>query len=305
MRGSSKWQVQEVYKVSGIDRIGQQRHAAKEEAWAMGARTSTEVAQKTGIHSFRTKEAYLKVWRQCLDHAKSTFRVGDIEKLTGEHVSSFLRLRIDEDVGRQTYGQAASALGKLEDALRSYAEAKGTGLSYDFRSAILQVSPEAKGLASMVPGRAFRDPDRVISLLPHPDFRLAAAIQHDAGLRMSEATHVRPDQLKGEGKIEVRGKGGKIRVAELSRDTYQQLVARMKQSGEFRVSRDAYRRAVARASEAANDKGSPHSFRHRWAQDRLQEKLTEGKTWERALAEVSREIGHERAEITKHYQGRR
>jgi hypothetical protein len=117
------------YKVSNIDRIGQPRHAAKEEAWAVGARTSTEVAQKTGIHSFRTKEAYLKVWRQCLDHAKSTFRVGDIERLTGEHVSSFLRLRIDEDVGRQTYGQAASALGKLENALRSYAEAKGTGLS--------------------------------------------------------------------------------------------------------------------------------------------------------------------------------
>lgn len=89
MRGSSKWQVQEVYKVSGIDQIGQPRHAAKEEAWAAGARTSTEVARKTGIHSFRTKEAYLKVWRQCLDHAKSTFRVGDIEKLTGEHVSSF------------------------------------------------------------------------------------------------------------------------------------------------------------------------------------------------------------------------
>ena len=46
MRGSSKWQVQEVYKLSGIDRIGQPRHAAKEAAWAAGARTSTEVAQK-------------------------------------------------------------------------------------------------------------------------------------------------------------------------------------------------------------------------------------------------------------------
>jgi integrase len=305
MRGSSKWQVKEVYKLSGIDRIGPPRHAAKEAAWAAGAKTSTEVAQKTGLHSFRTKEAYLKVWRKCLDHAKTTFRVGDIEKLTGEHVSSFLRSRIAEDVGRQTYGQAASALGKLENALRSYAEAKGSGLSYDFRATILQVSPEAKGLSSMVPGRAFRDPDRVISLLPHPDFRLAAAIQHDAGLRMSEATHVRPGQLKGEGTIEVRGKGGKIRVAELSRATYQQLAIRLEQSGEFRVSRDAYRSAVVRASEAADDKGSPHSFRHRWVQDRLQEKLSAGKTWERALAEVSREIGHERAEITRHYQGRR
>ena len=305
MRGSSTWQVQEVYKVSGIDRIGQPRHAAKEEAWAAGARTSTEVARKTGIHSFRTKEAYLRVWRQCLDHARSTFRIRDIEQLAGEHVSSFLRTRIAEDVGRQTYGQAASALGKLENALNGYARVKGTGLSYDFRTAIRQVSPEAKGLAPMVSGRAFRDPDRVISHLPDPDFRLAAAIQREAGLRMSEATHVRPGQLKGEGTIEIRGKGGKIRVAQLSRETYQQLAVRMEQSGEFQVSRDAYRSAVTRASEAANDKGSPHSFRHRWAQDRLQEKLSEGKTWERALSEVSREIGHERAEITMHYQGRR
>ena len=305
MYGTSKWQAEELFRKSGIDRIGQSRHAAKAQARTAGARTSAEVAERTGIHSFKTKEAYTKVWRQCLDHAKSEFRVRDIERLTGEHVSSFLHSRIRDDVGRQTYGQAAAALGKLETALNGYARVTGTGQTYDFRAAIREVRSEAKGLAPMLAGRAFRDPDRVISHLHDPDFRLAATIQREAGLRMSEVTHVRPAQLKGEGKIEVRGKGGKIRVAEVSRDTYQQLVVRMEQSGEFRVSRDAYENAVARASEAAGDKGSTHSFRHRWAQDRLQEKLSEGKSWGRALSEVSREIGHERPSITEHYLGRR
>jgi len=305
MRGSNKWQVTEVFKVSGIDQIGESRHAAKAEARAAGAHTSAAIAEKTGIHSFRTKEAYLKVWHQCLDHAKTEYKVRDIEKLNAEHVSSFLLGRIRDDVSHQTYGQAAAALGKLESSLNGYAQVKGTGQIYDFRLAIRALQPEAKDLSKMQPGRAFRDPDRVISYLRDADFRLAATIQREAGLRVSEVTHIRSSQLKGEGKIEVRGKGGKIRQAEIPRDTYQQLVARMKQSEEFRVNRDAYSSAVIRASETAGDKGSSHSFRHRWVQERMQEKLSEGKTWERALAEVSEEIGHTRAEITQHYLGRR
>ncbi len=303
MRGSVKWQVQEIYKA--IDRIGTSRHAAKEAARAGGAKTSAQVAEKTGIHSFRTKEAYLKVWRQCLEHAKTEFKVRDIEKLTAEHVSSFLRSRIAEDVSRQTYGQAAAALGKLENALNSYAAGKGTGQVYSFRPAMVAMRGEAVGLEKMIANRAFADPERVIAAIRNPDYQLAARIQMEGGCRVSEATLIRPTQLKGDGKIEIQGKGGKMRTMEVSRDTYSRLVERMQQDGEFRVSRDAYRSALGRASEAVGDKGSTHSQRHRWVQDTFQRKLDEGKPFEQALAEVSREIGHERAEITLHYLGRR
>lgn len=304
MRGSIKWQVQEVYKM--VDRIGESRHAAKNDVRAAGARTSAQVAEKTGIHSFRTKEAYQKVWRQVMDHAKAEFRIRDIEKLNAEHVSSFLRSRIDTDVARQTYGQATAALGKLENALNAYAQAKGTDQVYSFRPAMQAMRQEAAGLVKMTASRAFREPERVIAALRDPDHQLAATIQRESGCRAAEATLIRASQLREGGKIEIRGKGGKVRELEVSRQTAGRLAERMTQAGgEFRVSIHGYISAVRRASEEVNDRGGTHSFRHRWAQDRMQEKLDQGKSFERALAEISREIGHERAEITLHYLGRR
>lgn len=305
MKGSVKWQVQTIWRESGINRIGESRHAAKDAARESGARTSAQVAEKTGIHSFRTGEAYQKVWRQCLEHAKAEFKTHDITRLTGEHVSSFLRLRIAEDVGRQTYGQAAAALGKLENALNAYAAAKGIEQSYDFRSTLQELRSEASGLRTMEGGRAFRDPERVIAGLRNPDYLLAAAIQRESGCRVSEATHIRASQLREDGKIDIHGKGGKERTIRVSDETFRRLAERIAENGEFRVSRDAFRVAVSRAAAAANDPGNSHQFRHRWVQDTFQAKLEAWMSREKALAEVSREIGHERADITLHYLGSR
>ncbi|ADH86847.1 site-specific integrase [Desulfurivibrio alkaliphilus] len=303
MRGSIKWQVQEISK--SVNHIGTSRHSAKETARSAGARTSAQVAEKTGIHSYRTREAYLKVWRQCLSHSKEHHGVKDITKLTGEHVQSFLSSRIADGVSRQTYGQAAAALGKLESALNSYATSKGLERSYDFRTEIRTLRHEARDLRTMEAGRAFRDPDRVMAGLRDPDYRLTAAIQRETGCRLSEATLIRAEQLRGGGQVEIRGKGGKERTLRMSADTYRQLAARIAEQGEHRVSRDAYRAAVSRAAEAAGERGSNHGFRHLWVQERFREKIGYGMSREQAMAEVSREIGHERPDITLHYLGGR
>ena len=64
----------------------------------------------------------------------------------------------------------------------------------------------------------------------------------------------------------------------------------------------AYRKDLQRAANLRGQKyhGS-HGLRWNFARERFHNLMENGYTYEQALAQVSRELGHERADITKHY----
>jgi len=64
----------------------------------------------------------------------------------------------------------------------------------------------------------------------------------------------------------------------------------------------AYRKDLQRAANLTGQKyhGS-HGLRWNFAQERFHNLMENGYTYEQALAQVSKERGHERADITKHY----
>lgn len=315
MRGSINHQVQQLYQDSGISAIGESKHAAKDLAREAGARTWAEMGRNLKIHSYSTADAYRAVWRHVLSHAKAEFKVKDVERLSGEHIRSYLQSKIDQGIAKATFQQYAAATTKLEQALQSYSDKHARGNSYDFRSGIQESRIEARqeGLRAFEGSRAYSDPGAIVAAVSKQDHHLAASIQYEGGPRIDGATFIKAEQLQGyridpisgqeKGYIEVQGKGGKITEHGVSRETYQRLESAIEAGGgRFQVDKDAYRGSLEKAAEASGqDYTGSHGLRWNFAQERFQEVQANGGSYEQALAHVSQELGHDRADITLHY----
>lgn len=311
MRGSINWQVQQVYAT--VKDIGQSKHNAKAEARAGGAQTWAQLGKAIGIHSYATADAYRAVWRSALEYAKTEYGVNNLEKLTGQHVNSYLESKVDQGVARATFDQYAAALSKLEVALNRYAEQKETGNQYQFDMKTVRAlgAQELGGRSEQ--SRAYAAPDKLVSAVGNYQHELAAALQREGGARVSEINHVTKEQLLGvrcdkhsgvaKGWIEVQGKGGKERQIGVSPETYQKLLMEVAQSGaRFVFDEDRYRESLkSAATDSRQDYQGSHGLRWNWAQERHAELQKMGMTYEQSLSAVSQEMGHERGDITEHY----
>ena len=310
MRGSTVYQVQQVFQT--VNAIGSSKPEAKAEARAAGATTWHQVGKELGVFSYSTADAYRDVWRSCLDHAKETAGIKDIEKLSGEAVRAFLESKVDQGVAHATFGQYAAALEKLSVALNRYAEQHGTGREYGFSGSIQGARDVAVNLERFEGSRAYAAPDRLVAVLEPGPQHLAASIQREGGCRISEANHVTQDQLRGlredprtgelKGWFEVEGKGGKEREIGVSPMTYAGLAAAVAGGARFEFDKNDYRAALkeAAAKTGQNYEGS-HGLRWSWAQERHAQLQERGMTYDQSLSAVSREMGHERGDITEHY----
>lgn len=328
MRGSIKYQVHTLFLKSGIDKIGQSKHAAKnmvrQSMKTSGQRPSWhKLGKKMGIHSTGTRDTYETTWRQVLEHAKSEFGVKDIEKLTGQHIQSYLESKFSDAENRisnQTFLNYSSACEKLETALTMYAFRTATGNSYSFTSnieAVREIAREIK-LDRFEGNRAYESPKLLIDNIKYEAHQLAARIQYEGGARISEANHIGKEQLKGlfkdtysgqmRGRFEVQGKGGKIRDIQVSLETYKALKETIDEKGSFDFTDRSYRNDLEKTArfigENPENKGS-HGLRWNFAQNRFSEVQLNADVNEiQALSIVSEEMGHVRASITEHYLGR-
>jgi len=127
---------------------------------------------------------------------------------------------------------------------------------------------------------------------------IVSKIKEKCGIKVNKAR-----QDKKENTIKVRGKGGKFRDIKLSKETYQQLKNIVKNEGAWALgNKDKYREALKKAAERTGQEytGS-HGLRWNFAQTKMGEVQAAGASFEQALAVVSAEMGHNRAEITMHY----
>jgi site-specific recombinase XerD len=303
MRGGMGAQVTTIFNQSGIFQPSESKHEAKAEARSEGARNSAEIAEKTAIYSYQTAESYKDVWHQLADFAKAECGLKDIEKLSSTEVKVYLESRISDGVAHSTFQKECAAINKLENALNSYADKRGTGREYNFRETVHQVKDgQGKSLERSDLHRAYTNPQAVIGAIERADHRLAAEIQHSGGARISEMNLIKSSQLKGEGKIEVQGKGGKMRELQVSEKIYSDLKNHIEKNGSFSINKDAYGRDLRSAALASGqDATGSHGLRWNFAQNRMVELQQSGKVYEQALAMVSHEMGHERPDITEHY----
>jgi len=170
--------------------------------------------------------------------------------------------------------------------------------------------------------RAYEDPELMVLAIEAwkegekfpEDVKLAARLQWEAGMRVKELMLIRKHQLVGirrdeytgeeRGWIRIKGKGGKEYETCMEKETYERLARYMDEhGGEFRVRYHRYRKALMAAAKALGDsakgKGT-HGLRWNRAQRRFREvALATGPI--EAQYVVSREMGHERPDITLHY----
>ena len=302
MRGGMGSQVVCVLRDSGIFEPGSSKHLAKADARAEGARTWAEIGAKTAIYSYRTAETYRDVWRQAAIFSKENNGLKDIEKLSAADIKSYLARRVAEGVSSATFQKECAALGKFGNALNLLAEKRETGREYDFRPAIREVAATAKGLERADPHRAYTNPKGLIAELKNPDHWLAAEIQLKGGARINEVSKIKSGQLKGNGRVEIKGKGGKIREIKIPEKIYAELKTSIEKNGEFNIDKNAYGRDLRQAADLSGQAASgSHGLRWNFAQARMSEIQQGGKSYEQALVAVSHEMGHERADITLHY----
>lgn len=313
MRGSIRWQVHEVFHRSGILRFGHSKHTAKDVARQGGARTHSDLGRSIGVFSYNTANKYMDICEDAGCFAKECFGVLDLQFLRPEHVRAYLEECIDAGLALATYQQRAAALAKFEQALNLFAEVRRTGFRYDFREAIEATREAAKRELEPFEGsRAYERAGELIEAVGDPTHRLGARLQYEGAPRVHEISLIRAEQLQGlsedpytgrlRGYLEVKGKGGKVYRVSFSPLTYELLRENISRNGEFRLDKDEYRRSLKRAARATDQEYSgSHGLRWNYAQWRFRELTEAGLSYEEAMSVVSKEMGHERADITGHY----
>lgn len=317
MRGSSKYQAETLFRESGINQIGASKHAAKEEVRqefaAMDKYASWhDIGQNTGIFSISASEDYQAVWIQILEQSKDQYGIRDIERLSAEHVVSFLREKVELGVAKSTFDTYAAAAEKLGVALNWYAHKFDRGNSYAFSEEIKAVRAQARQeLDNTQQARAYSDPRLLVAAIGRPDHQLAASIQLEAGSRLRETNiaakdmlGLKPDPMSGQlmGWYSAQGKGGKHLEKMVSIGTYNRLEKHIEAHGALRINGTSYRDSIKEAARTTNQHyhGS-HGLRWNFAQERFREVQECGLTSIEAMKTVSEELGHNRIDITLHY----
>jgi len=303
LRGNINYQVHQVF--STIIAFGSSKHEAKAEARSNGAKTWHDIGKNIAIYSYKTADQYRDIAKNLLSYTKVEFGVKDIEKLTSEHIQSYLETKIADGVKYSTFQKYAAALEKLEVALNAYAQSHNTDRTYSFDlSSVREQAQEV--LERSQATRDYENPKALINSIQNPEYKIIAQAQYQGGFRISELNYVSKKNFLGDNKfLVISGKGGKNREVPLPKETYQALKSLLEKAdtdGKYKFNMDKYRAALKEAAIRSNQRytGS-HGLRWNFAQVTFAQLRADGKGYQQALQEVSNLLGHERPDITEHY----
>jgi len=317
MRGNFKSQVGRLFQeVDGIgtSKFNDKQQVRSELASQGIAATSSAVGAQTKIHSNNTDSGYFDKCVELAKWAKDLDGTKDIEKVTAEHVTSFLAEKIDAGVSMSHWNGYSAAFSKLQQAQEKFAlSVRGVEKDFGYRTAVEALRPEASAELHRFEGtRNYENPSKLHAAMKSETGRLVSAIQRESGLRISAAAHITAGQLKGlttdrytgeaRGQIEYVCKGGAILTAMVLEKTYNALLSHVLVKGELKIDHKTYRGELKAAAKATRQGfNSSHGLRWNFAQERFSHLMSRGVGYEKALGIVSSEMGHHRISITEHY----
>lgn len=268
-------------------------------------RDPSSVAKLMPIYSARTQSGYRKVWKSFFTHIRENHGVNDVTKVKRWHVEEFMKDIIDRDVALRTYKTYSAAMSKLEVAVN-----KVRAYPVLFDATLKKLNRDAKSNLTMNdPLRAYVDPTASIARILNNTHQLAALLQLEGGARIAEISELTAERnlrgiRNGVGRIRLTNtKGGRIRIMNVSAETYKRVRDIIKADGKFEFVRHYYSREAGAAFRSRGEKwNGSHGLRWNFAQQRFYELQTEeNKTFNEALKLVSLELGHSRPSITLHY----
>ena len=306
MKGSIKGQLNYIWKQ--IDGIGVSKKESRTNNNLKSVDGSRNISEL--VHSFEYKDEIFKTGRQLGEFVREHFGIRDFEKIDGRAVESFIEHKINKGISKGTLDNYISHLSKIHSGLKKIVNEKGREYKAFTKEDLASVKEIVRDLTpNQHVNRAYNNPNALISNLSGKEF-VAAKLQLDYGLRITEATFIKENQLGGN-TLTFQGKGGYILQKELSPDLANQLRGYM-ENGVFKVDQNHFRESLKDACRIEGEKYTgAHGLRYNFAQntfiERFENNLSKGMSPNEAEREslkyTSEKIGHHREEITKHYLG--
>lgn len=329
MRGSIKTQITAALKC--CCKINESRHLQKQ----------LHGGKSPYIHSMGTFDKTARRLWPLRDWMKER-GISDLELLTDALVREFLEYRLGYHLrkgnSRQTFKAEVSALGNLERGLTLFSEKyRENPVVYDFSQARTGFTVRARELRKTTAeygNRALPDPMALIAALDDPRHKLMAALQYYCGCRAEgvgapqrgypKGNPLRIENFAGENgvllpiqKDPVTGemvrrfwtkeKGGKVAwkycPAFLAQVVLEWINHHPEGLGDdYAVYLAAVNTAMRDTCQSARGKGT-HALRFNFAQRRYRQCVASGMGDEEAKRLVSREMSHNRPDITEGYYG--
>jgi hypothetical protein len=267
------------------------------------------------VSSYKTMESYRNIWNNLFNYLLEHWKIKDFEKINSEHIIAYMDYKIEYYPSKQYLEKISAALGKLEIALKLFSKnISKLEKNYDFsiRQIILDNARDLKQVANNYHNRAYSNPNLLISNLKNSMHKIAAKIQHESGARIEGVALIKSEQLLGtkldsitnmeKGIIFTKEKGGKVGEVLVSIDTYTNLESYILEYNKFKINRQEYYNDLKQAAIASNENPeASHGLRWNFAKRRMFEYGKAGYSYDDCLQQVSFEMKHNRASITKHY----
>lgn len=318
MSRSMARQVKGIWSASQILRVGRSRFIGKQDvrdqlrAEGLGA-TSSRIAERTSISSYRTYDAYKAVSVAFANYVQAR-GVDRVQDLRPAHAQAFLLAGLEAGLSCNTLRTYAAALGKLDVALSMVParmhippEARLRPGVEAVRHCFNQVAPRLDQER-----RAYFTPDFVVQAVQGEANRLAARLQLVAGLRVSEVMALNRASLRGEavdpvlgtpcGLVLVIGKGGFARVQYVPAKEYDELVKYLARHGRMGISYKAYLADLRHACEEQGEKwNGTHALRHNYVRGFVVQASEVGLGSRETMREAMERVGHHRLSELKTY----
>ena len=267
------------------------------------------------VSSYKSMETYRNIWNNFFNYLLEHWKIKDFEKIESEHIAAYMDYKIEYYPSKQYLEKISAALGKLEIALKLFSKnVSKLEKDYDFsiRQKMLDNARDLKQVANNYHNRAYSNPNLLISNLKNSMHKIAAKIQHESGARIEGVALIKSEQLLGtkldsitnmeKGIIFTKEKGGKVGEVLVSIDTYTNLESYILEYNKFKINRQEYYNDLKQAAIASNENPeASHGLRWNFAKRRMFEYGKAGYSYDDCLQQVSFEMKHNRASITKHY----
>jgi integrase len=266
-------QVGEIIKIH--NGIGQSKLESRNSSGLQGE-NGHPVSDK--FHSYKSLDNVRRDLKNLGNYFKEEYGIKDMSQITIEVVKSWIQ---DKDITYNTASNYLSELNKLSEHF-SFTKEDIKELREEFKTELRE---------NTLTSRAYQNLDKI--QLQNPKADISFQLQRDYGLRAKEATHINLKNLDKNNILTYKQKGGMESQKQIS----QELADKIRENatdGKFNIPYTTYRDNLKNAIEkSGQDWHGTHGIRHTFAQ----EKLAEGYS----KAEVSKEMGHTREEITNVY----
>jgi integrase len=271
--GSIKYQVSKIIKEH--NGIGQSKLQSRNES-GLKAENGHPVSDK--FHSYKSLDNVRNDLINLGNYAKEKFNIKDMSQIDAEVVKSWIQ---DKDI---TYNTASNYLSELNKVSEHFNFNRN-----DIKELRAELKQELKN--NELESRAYQNLDKIE--LQNPKANISFQLQRDYGLRAKEATHINLKNLSDDNTLTYKQKGGMESQKQISKELADKIREHA-ENGKFNIPYTTYKDNLKNAIEKSGQTwNGTHGIRHAYAQNLLEKGYSK--------AEVAKEMGHTREEITNVY----